>query len=109
MLAWRLTSFKIYSGNTIFTSNETQFTINPALFCKMIRKFLSEYEDSKEAIYNWDELLNFGVNDLTTKFNYEGKEEIFNINYHDDEPIWVYQIETVEILVGEENDDKILV
>uniref|UniRef100_A0A6C0BVE0 Uncharacterized protein n=1 Tax=viral metagenome TaxID=1070528 RepID=A0A6C0BVE0_9ZZZZ len=42
----------------------------------MLHKFLSEYDDSKEAIYNWDELLNFGVNDLTTKFNYEGKEEI---------------------------------
>ena len=99
MLAWRLTSHKVYNDRKLAQKNETQFTTNPALFCEMFKKFLKELEREKDMIYEWDDLLAFNTTELTTYYAREGKEMIFKIDYrYDDDCLYVYEIETVEIL-----------
>jgi hypothetical protein len=100
MLAWRLTSHKVYNDRKLAQKNETQFTTNPVLFCEMFKKFLKELEREKDVIYEWDDLLAFDTAELTTYYDHEGKEQIFKIDYrHDDDCLYVYEIETVEILI----------
>jgi len=102
MLAWRLTSHKVYNDRKLAQKNETQFTTNPVLFCEMFKKFLKEHldEEDKQLIREWDDLLAFDTTELTTHYDHEGKEPIFKIDYRrDDDCLYVYEIETVEILV----------
>lgn len=101
MLAWRLTSHKIYDGRKLAQKNETQFTTNPTLFCEMFKKFLKEeLEREKDVIYEWDDLLAFDTTELTTHYYREGKERVFKIDYrYDGDCLYVYEIETAEILV----------
>jgi hypothetical protein len=100
MIAWRLISNKIYEGRMLAQRNETQFTSNPALFCEMFKKYLKCLEEEKELICEWDDLLNFDENVLTSQFNCEGIERIFDTDYrYDGDAFYIYEIETVDILV----------
>jgi len=97
MLAWRLISHKMYDGRKLAQKNETQFTTNPVLFCEMFKKFL---KDLDEEVISRCDLLAFNTTELTTHYDSEGKEEIFKIDYrYDGDCLYVYDIETVEILV----------
>ena len=101
MLAWRLISRKMYGGCELSEKNETQFTTNPVLFCEMFKTVLKEFESEKEIIYNWDDLMAFDTTELTSYYDHEGTEEIFILDYryYDDNCSYVYEIETVDILI----------
>lgn len=94
MLAWRLVSYKIYDNRKLAQKNETQFTTNPVLFCEMLKKYFKEIGECD------DDLMSFDTTELTTYYNREGKEMVLKLDYrYYDDCLYVYEIETVEILV----------